>query len=161
MIRRPPRSTPLYSSAASDVYKRQLPNRLRARISRRQRKPAHLRHRLSAQPEDSRRLAAAMTIQKYELANGGVNFHGKHPGQSPKGPALPLDGFYAARSANTAPLQWQSFSPPRTPKVLSVDKYGDWKTPSARGSSYEFAVPSFSRTRDGFISRTYARSSKI
>eukprot|EP00826_Nyctotherus_ovalis_P038659 TRINITY_DN3635_c0_g1_i13.p2 TRINITY_DN3635_c0_g1~~TRINITY_DN3635_c0_g1_i13.p2 ORF type:complete len:104 (+),score=18.21 TRINITY_DN3635_c0_g1_i13:23-313(+) len=26
MIRRPPRSTPLYSSAASDVYKRQLPN---------------------------------------------------------------------------------------------------------------------------------------
>ncbi|MFN8702688.1 MAG: hypothetical protein ACK5XB_03515, partial [Rhodospirillales bacterium] len=46
--------------------------------------------------------------------NGGVNFHGKHPGQSPKGPALPLDGFYAARSANTAPLQWQSFSPPRT-----------------------------------------------
>ena len=27
MIRRPPRSTPLYSSAASDVYKRQLPDR--------------------------------------------------------------------------------------------------------------------------------------
>ena len=25
MIRRPPRSTPLYSSAASDVYKRQVP----------------------------------------------------------------------------------------------------------------------------------------
>src|SRR5665647_1877844 len=25
MIRRPPRSTPLYSSAASDVYKRQIP----------------------------------------------------------------------------------------------------------------------------------------
>ena len=55
-----------------------------------------------------------MAIQKYELANGGVNFHGKHPGQSPKGPALPLDGFYPARSPNTAPLQWQSFSPPRT-----------------------------------------------
>src|SRR5450759_1212425 len=29
MIRRPPRSTPLYSSAASDVYKRQLLTRLR------------------------------------------------------------------------------------------------------------------------------------
>src|SRR5660397_48551 len=29
MIRRPPRSTPLYSSAASDVYKRQLLERLR------------------------------------------------------------------------------------------------------------------------------------
>eukprot|EP00826_Nyctotherus_ovalis_P059724 TRINITY_DN8332_c0_g1_i9.p1 TRINITY_DN8332_c0_g1~~TRINITY_DN8332_c0_g1_i9.p1 ORF type:complete len:113 (+),score=23.30 TRINITY_DN8332_c0_g1_i9:25-339(+) len=28
MIRRPPRSTPLYSSAASDVYKRQLLSRL-------------------------------------------------------------------------------------------------------------------------------------
>src|SRR5665647_366455 len=28
MIRRPPRSTPLYSSAASDVYKRQLRNTL-------------------------------------------------------------------------------------------------------------------------------------
>ena len=27
MIRRPPRSTPLYSSAASDVYKRQLKTR--------------------------------------------------------------------------------------------------------------------------------------
>src|SRR5660398_84418 len=27
MIRRPPRSTPLYSSAASDVYKRQGPDR--------------------------------------------------------------------------------------------------------------------------------------
>ncbi len=26
MIRRPPRSTPLYSSAASDVYKRQVPH---------------------------------------------------------------------------------------------------------------------------------------
>ncbi|MFN8701209.1 MAG: hypothetical protein ACK5XB_10750, partial [Rhodospirillales bacterium] len=50
--------------------------------------------------------------------NGGVNFHGKHPGQSPKGPALPLDGFYAARSANTAPLQWQSFSPPRTLTIV-------------------------------------------
>ena len=87
---------------------------LRAHIPRRQRKPAHLRDRLSAQPEDPRRLASAMTIQKYELANGGVNFHGKHPGQSPKGPALPLDGFYAARSTNTAPLQWQSFPPPRT-----------------------------------------------
>src|SRR5660397_290381 len=30
MIRRPPRSTPLYSSAASDVYKRQCDQRLRA-----------------------------------------------------------------------------------------------------------------------------------
>src|SRR5660397_286373 len=29
MIRRPPRSTPLYSSAASDVYKRQVPQRPR------------------------------------------------------------------------------------------------------------------------------------
>src|SRR5665647_3689601 len=28
MIRRPPRSTPLYSSAASDVYKRQLDHRV-------------------------------------------------------------------------------------------------------------------------------------
>jgi predicted nucleic acid-binding protein len=55
-----------------------------------------------------------MTTQKHELANGSVNFHGKHPGQSSKGPALPLDGFYPARSANTAPLLWQSFSPPRT-----------------------------------------------
>src|SRR5660398_30615 len=34
MIRRPPRSTPLYSPAASDVYKRQLP---------RLRRPVHLR----------------------------------------------------------------------------------------------------------------------
>src|SRR5665647_1479087 len=31
MIRRPPRSTPLYSSAASDVYKRQLHHRLDCR----------------------------------------------------------------------------------------------------------------------------------
>src|SRR5450759_3150687 len=31
MIRRPPRSTPLYSSAASDVYKRQAPDDARAR----------------------------------------------------------------------------------------------------------------------------------
>src|SRR5450759_50908 len=31
MIRRPPRSTPLYSSAASDVYKRQLQERCRRR----------------------------------------------------------------------------------------------------------------------------------
>ena len=28
MIRRPPRSTPLYSSAASDVYKRQMPGKV-------------------------------------------------------------------------------------------------------------------------------------
>ena len=28
MIRRPPRSTPLYSSAASDVYKRQVPKEI-------------------------------------------------------------------------------------------------------------------------------------
>ena len=31
MIRRPPRSTPLYSSAASDVYKRQMIYSLRLR----------------------------------------------------------------------------------------------------------------------------------
>ena len=30
MIRRPPRSTPLYSSAASDVYKRQLPRYMKS-----------------------------------------------------------------------------------------------------------------------------------
>ena len=33
MIRRPPRSTPLYSSAASDVYKRQVDIDLRIKIS--------------------------------------------------------------------------------------------------------------------------------
>src|SRR3546814_2286891 len=33
MIRRPPRSTPLYSSAASDVYKRQLYARLHSSLA--------------------------------------------------------------------------------------------------------------------------------
>ncbi len=67
-----------------------------------------------------------MTIQKYELANGGVNFHGKHPGKPPKGPAFPLDWFYAARSTNTAPLLWQSFQPPRTHAVAwDARGYGD------------------------------------
>src|SRR5450759_4303016 len=50
MRRRPPRSTPLYSSAASDVYKRQLQHRPRVRLriailhdhGSRERKPAGL-----------------------------------------------------------------------------------------------------------------------
>ena len=33
MIRRPPRSTPLYSSAASDVYKRQMLSQTALRVS--------------------------------------------------------------------------------------------------------------------------------
>src|SRR5665647_3022809 len=44
MIRRPPRSTPLYSSAASDVYKRQRPRRSR-RSPRSQTRPGHHRGR--------------------------------------------------------------------------------------------------------------------
>src|SRR5660398_291085 len=32
MIRRPPRSTPLYSSAASDVYKRQVPDSVEVQV---------------------------------------------------------------------------------------------------------------------------------
>src|SRR5660398_133052 len=34
MIRRPPRSTPLYSSAASDVYKRQVPGLVKESIEK-------------------------------------------------------------------------------------------------------------------------------
>ena len=34
MIRRPPRSTPLYSSAASDVYKRQGPKKITSQIEK-------------------------------------------------------------------------------------------------------------------------------
>src|SRR5674476_888339 len=60
MIRRPPRSTPLYSSAASDVYKRQVTLCLHARrraerIGRAARKEEH---RPKESPEEKRRKEA-------------------------------------------------------------------------------------------------------
>jgi len=58
-----------------------------ARISRRQRKPAHLQHRLAAQPEYPRRLASAMALDKYETPYRGIVIHAKHSRPPPKGPA--------------------------------------------------------------------------
>src|SRR5660398_186664 len=46
MIRRPPRSTPLYSSAASDVYKRQLPRTDKNPPRQRETRPARSRPEL-------------------------------------------------------------------------------------------------------------------
>src|SRR5665647_2610167 len=51
MIRRPPRSTPLYSSAASDVYKRQRLRIVLAGVSASGPRPATGRRRLGAQPD--------------------------------------------------------------------------------------------------------------
>ena len=59
--------------------KLRLLDRLRARIARRQREPAHLGDRLSAQPEHASRLTPRVALDKHELPNGRVNFHGKHP----------------------------------------------------------------------------------
>ena len=61
-----------------------LRNRLRARVARRQREPAHLQHRLAAQPEYPRRLTTAIPLDKNEMSDGGVNFHGKHSRPTPK-----------------------------------------------------------------------------
>src|SRR5450759_5321022 len=62
MIRLPPRSTPLYSSAASDVYKRQV---LELPLLA-QRLDAHLFHR----PRDLGRLLAPHEFQRVGVAPG-------------------------------------------------------------------------------------------
>jgi len=64
-----------------------LRHRLGARIARRQREPAHLQNRLAAQPENTGRLTTAVAFNKNKMPHGGIDFHGKHPGRSPKGSA--------------------------------------------------------------------------
>lgn len=61
-----------------------LRHRLGSRVAGRKREPAHLRNRLPAQPEDPGRLTPAVALDKNEMPNGGVDFHGKHPGRPPK-----------------------------------------------------------------------------
>ncbi len=63
--------------------KLRLLHRLRSRVAGRQREPAHLRNRLTAQSENPRRLAPAVTLNENKMPNGGVDFHGKHPRPPP------------------------------------------------------------------------------
>ena len=77
-----------------------LRRRLLARISRWQREPAHLGHRLPVEPENPRRLATAVTLHEHKAPNGGITLHAKHPRPLPKEAALPTAGFYSA------PLAW-------------------------------------------------------
>ena len=63
-------------------------HRLRPRIARRQREPAHLRHRLAAQPENPRRLTPAIPLDEHEMPNRGVDLHREHPRPTPKGISL-------------------------------------------------------------------------
>src|ERR1700694_2498934 len=68
-------------SLASDCFPSPAP------IARRQREPAHLRHRLPAQPENTRRLPTALPLIEHELPNRRVDLHREHPRQPQKGSA--------------------------------------------------------------------------
>jgi hypothetical protein len=60
-----------------------LARRLRSHITRRRRKPAHLRNRVPAQTENTRRFTTALTLNKNELLDRGINLHGIHPQPTP------------------------------------------------------------------------------
>src|SRR5665647_3948102 len=66
MIRRPPRSTPLYSSAASDVYKRQA----RAWCCRRSWSPSAERSRRASSP--CRLFARAIAVDVHQGRQGAI-----------------------------------------------------------------------------------------
>jgi len=87
--------------------------RLRARVPRRQREPAHLQHRLTAQSEDPGSLPATVPLDEHEMPNGGVDLHDEHP-RPPKRGAYPLVGFCSARVSSSPTLQWPGLSPPYT-----------------------------------------------
>jgi len=73
--------------------------RLRSRIPRRQRKPAHLRDRLAAhQTKNKSRLPAALLLIEHKIPNRRVDLHSEHPRQPQKGSAYPVAGFYSARA---------------------------------------------------------------
>ena len=93
-----------------------LPRRLATHIARRRRIPAHLGHRLPAQPKHPGRLAPAAAIHQHKSTNRRVGLHHEHLPAAPNyQDRLPLDGFYSARSRITPPLQWPTFPPPCTP----------------------------------------------
>ena len=91
-----------------------LRHRLRPRVARRQREPAHLQHRLAAQAKHPRRLTATVAIDEHETPNRGIHFHTKHPRPPPKGATYPLACFYAATLSTTPAFQWLVLSPPCT-----------------------------------------------
>ena len=66
---------------------------LRARVAGWQRKPAHLRYRLTAQPKYPGGFTAAVALDKHELPDSGIDFHGKHPQPIPKEISLTTGRF--------------------------------------------------------------------
>ena len=88
-------------------------DRLRARVARRQREPAHLGDRLPAQPKYPNSLTPRVAFNKDELPNSRIDFHGKHP--QPLSKEKPLHWpAYPARISTSPTLQWMVLSPPYT-----------------------------------------------
>ena len=97
-------------------------DRLRARVARRQREPAHLGNRLAIEPKYPGCLTTRVAVDENKLPNGRVDFHGKHPGPLPKEKPLKLADFYAARISTPPTLQWMVLSPPYTTLRESSDR---------------------------------------
>ena len=88
-------------------------------VARRRRKAAHLGDRLSAQSENPRRLAPALSLDENKPSNRCISLHRKHP-RPPfrikirKRSASQVAGFYSATQPQNAAAPWPTIAPPRT-----------------------------------------------
>src|SRR6266571_4969480 len=104
---------------------------VRALISRRRREPAHLVDRVPAQAEHPRCFPPALTLNKNELPNRGIGFHGVHPRPTlpnRKRSAYPLAGFCSATQQHPAAAPVADYStaadkPPTCPKVARPARF--------------------------------------
>src|SRR5660397_152933 len=103
MIRRPPRSTPLYSSAASDVYKRQCVERLRP--------IGGIRGSSAAAPLKHRRVHIQRAVVGVSAA------HQPRPHCSPKSYMAPPAAQGYPRLISRGPIEAVPPSPTATPKL--------------------------------------------
>src|SRR6266567_2626650 len=106
---------------------------LRALISRWRREPAHLVDRVPAQAEHPRCFPPALTLNKNELPDRGIGFHGVHPRPTlpnRKRSAYPLAGFCSAMQQHPAAAPVADYS-------TAADS---WYTKLRRASSRESEV---------------------
>ena len=93
-------------------------------VARRRRIAAHLGDRVSAQSENPRRLAPALSLDKNKPSNRCVSLHHKHS-RPPfrikirKRSASKVAGFYSATQPQNAAAPWPTIAPPRTSRSRS------------------------------------------
>ena len=173
MIRRPPRSTPLYSSAASDVYKRQVKERLLVELS------SEIRNAILARGDFSVALPRRRHAHKKKSTHAGgirarvyvrtcvdnksTTTHGRARARR----AAPLDSSTQARPTEKSinrqsdGISTESFSPPASsPNFPTLPQPPVWRV-SRRNRSNDRASegtkdPLDRRTRRGRLHPAFA-----